>query len=90
MNSKRAEVQGRVTVSSHRKCLRLSWRLSLCLFITGGAIVYLFLDKTSRVDDNGILHEPLWGLVPLSVFFMSVAAVLALFDLMLSVCYRKH
>lgn len=66
MNNKRAEAQGRVTISGHRKCLRLFWRLSLCLSIAGGAIVGLFLDKTSWVDGSGILHESLWGLVPLA------------------------
>lgn len=75
-------------LSGKRKILRLTWVLALCLSIAGGVTVSLFLDKTTWIDADGVLHEPLLGLIPISFFFLFVAIVLAVFDMALKL--RKH
>jgi hypothetical protein len=54
--------------------------MALCLFIAGGSVT-LFLNKTSWIDSDGFLHEPLFGLIPISYFFLLMAIVLALLDM---------
>lgn len=66
--------------------LRLVWMLTLCLSITGWVILVLF--GTSEVDDNGVLHEPLFGLIPISYFLLFVAILLAVVDTILR--FRKR
>ena len=74
--------------SGKRKFLRLAWVLALCMSIAGWATLVLFLDKTSWIDADGFLHEPLFGLIPISYFFLFVAIVLAVLDIALKL--RKH
>ncbi|MEB0215675.1 MULTISPECIES: DUF3955 domain-containing protein [unclassified Undibacterium] len=68
------------TRSGKRKILRWAWVSCLCLFIIGMTILGLFAEKTTWIDANGRLHEPLFGLVPTSFFFLSVALLLAILD----------
>ncbi len=63
-----------------RNFLRLAWILALCLSMAGWMTSALFLDKTTWIDPEGFLHEPLFGLIPMSYFFLFVAIVLAAFD----------
>ncbi|ASX26725.1 DUF3955 domain-containing protein [Candidatus Williamhamiltonella defendens] len=72
----------------NRKFLRLMWFLMLSFSILGWFVYALFSDKTSWVDTDGFLHEPLFGLIPISYFFALVAIMLALFDLALK--FRKY
>lgn len=69
--------------SGKRKFLRLAWFIALCLFSAAGVSVTLFLDKTSWVDSDGFLYEPLFALIPISYFFLLGAIVLALLDVVL-------
>lgn len=70
----------RAALSGKRKFLRIAWIVMLVLSMVGWTIVVLFLNKTSWIDDNGFVHEPLFGLMPLSVFCFIIGAVLALLD----------
>lgn len=70
----------RAVLSGKRKFLRLAWIVMLSLSVICGAIVIVFLDKTTWVDADGVLHEPLFGLIPISFFCFFVGAVLALLD----------
>lgn len=71
-----------------RKLLRLAWVLALCLSIAGWITLVLFSDKTTWIDSTGFLHEPLFGLIPLSYFFLLVGLVLAVCDMALK--FRKR
>jgi hypothetical protein len=79
---------GSTASSGKRKFLRLAWALALCMSIAGWATVVLFLDKTTWIDTDGFLHEPLFGLIPINYFFLFVAIVLALLDMALTL--RNH
>lgn len=60
--------------------LRPAWILALCLSIASWTTLALFSDKASWIDTDGTLYEPLFGLIPISFFFLFVAIVLALLD----------
>lgn len=64
-----------------RKLLRLAWILAFCLSIAGWITLALFSDKTTWIDSHGFLHEPLFGLIPISYFFLLVGIVLAVVDM---------
>lgn len=72
-----------------RKLLRLAWVLALFLSIAGWITLALFSDKTTWIDSDGFLHEPLFGLIPLSYFFLLVGLVLAVFDMALKLRKRR-
>jgi len=81
----------RTTASStKRKCLRLAWVMALCLFLASGVSVTLFSNKTSSVDSDGFLHEPLFLLVPISYCFLLVSIVLGLLDMVLVLKKRLY
>lgn len=63
-----------------RNFLRPAWILSLGLSVAGWAVLALFFNKTSSIDRDGFLHEPLFGLIPISYFFLFLGVVLALLD----------
>lgn len=64
--------------------MRLAWILALSLSIAGGTTIFLFLEKTTWMDADGFLHEPLFWLIPTSYFFLLLAIVLAVFDVALT------
>ena len=76
------EAGGTRSATSPRKrnFLRPAWILASCLSIVGWLTLALFSDKTSWIDADGVLHEPLFGLIPISFFFLLVAVVLAVLD----------
>jgi hypothetical protein len=68
-----------------RRALRISWIICLGFSLAGWVVLAIF--GTSEVGADGVLHEPLFGLIPISSFLMLIAIVLALGDLILS--WRK-
>ena len=76
-------------LSGKRKFLRLTWILALCLSIAGLITLGLFSDKTTWIDSNGFLHEPLFGLIPISFFLFFLAIVLAVLDMALKFWKRS-
>lgn len=76
-------------LSGKRKFLRLTWVVALCLSIAGLITLSLFSDKTTWIDSNGFLHEPLFGLIPISFFLFFVAIVLAVLDVALKFWKRS-
>lgn len=62
-----------------RHAIRFCWILAFFLSITGWAIFVIF--ETSEVDAHGVLHEPLFPLIPISSFLLLLAIVLAVIDL---------
>ena len=80
--------QGASGKHSQRNFLRLAWVLALCMSIAGWVTVVLFLEKTSWIDIDGFLHEPLFWLIPTSYLFLFVAIVLAISDMALKL--KKH
>ena len=75
--------QPTTALSGKRFFLRLVWVLALCLFAVIWTVLGLFPDKTSWIDSDGLVHEPLIGLIPLSFFFLVLGLVLAVFDMAL-------
>ncbi len=73
-----------------RKILRRAWILALCLVVAGVVTIVLFSNKTTWVDSDGVLHEPLFGLVSISCFFLFLAVVLALLDGALTLWNRRE
>lgn len=67
--------------------LRSLWLLTLCLSIACWAALALF--GSSRIDTHGILHEPLFGLIPVGFSLLFIALVLVLLDLALSLGRRR-
>ena len=78
----------RTAMSGKRKMLRLAWVLALCVSVAGFATLALFSDSTTWIDATGFLHEPLFGLIPISFFFLLVGLALAAIDAVLTL--RKH
>lgn len=70
-----------------RRAIRCCWILSLVLSLTGWAILGLF--ATSEVDAKGVLHEPLFPLIPISSALLLLAAVVALVDLVAGFRWRR-
>ena len=81
--------QPRTALPSKRLFLRLAWIFSLCLVAVGWTVLSLFSDRTTWIGSDGFLHEPLFGLIPISYFFLLVAIVLAVFDLVLKLRKRR-
>ena len=63
-----------------RNFLRKMWVLALCLSVAGWLTTALLMDRTSWIGADGVLHEPLFGLIPISFFFLFVAIVLGILD----------
>ncbi len=76
-------------LSGKRKFLRLAWVVMLSLSVICGAIVLVFSNKTTWVGDDGVLHEPLFGLMPISALCFFVGAVLALLDGIITCIKRR-
>lgn len=77
-----------IVLSGKRKVLRLTWILALCLSIAGWVALGLFSDKTTWIDSNGFLHEPLFALIPISYFCLFIGVILFVFDAILK--FRKN
>ena len=70
--------------------LRFAWLATFCLATLGLLTLVLFHEETTWIDNNGFLHEPLFGLVPLSLFFGFAAIVLAIIDAVIAIKTRKN
>jgi len=66
----------------------LAWVGALCLSVVGAIVLGLFLKQTTWLDANGFVHEPLFGLIPLSYLFLLLAIVLGLTDGVLTL--KRH
>ena len=85
-----AEVQAntvgdRALISSRsgKKALRAVWISALCLAVACWAILGMF--GVSWIDEPGILHEPLFGLIPISFALLGAAILLAAADILIKV-----
>lgn len=70
----------RPALSGKRKFLRRAWIVILGLSMVGWVTLTFFSEKTTWIDADGVLHEPLFGLIPMSYLCLFVGAVLALLD----------
>jgi len=70
------------------KALRKIWIFTLCLSLSGWIAFALFHAATTAMDANGFIHEPLFGLIPVSFVFLLITAVLASFDL--ARVFKRH
>ena len=76
-------------LSKNRKILRWVWIVASCLSVVGATVVGLLFNETSWLDADGSLHEPLFGLIPVSYLFFFLAILLGLADAALTLRTRK-
>lgn len=63
------------------RVLRLIWMVALFFSLAGWTLLALFHASSTYVDAQGVLHEPLFGLIPISWFLLLAAMVFGLCDL---------
>ena len=63
------------------RVLRFMWIVALFLSLAGWALLALFHASSTYVDAQGVVHEPLFGLIPISWFLLLAAIGFAVCDL---------
>lgn len=63
------------------RVLRFMWMVALFFSLAAWTLLALFHASSTYVDEQGMLHEPLFGLIPISWFLLLTAIVFGLCDL---------
>lgn len=88
MDSPDLQFPNRSRVSGLRRILRRTRLAALVIALLMWGGVAVLLDKNTWIDEHGLVHEPLFGLIPLGWFFGFLAVVLAVVDLLIA-WFRK-
>ncbi|MEL4073173.1 DUF3955 domain-containing protein [Ochrobactrum sp. GPK 3] len=67
--------------SKLERALPIVWIIALSMSIAGWLALAMFHDLTTFIDDDGVLHEPLFALIPISYFVLFIAIILGVTDI---------
>ncbi|WP_455845866.1 DUF3955 domain-containing protein [Pantoea agglomerans] len=64
--------------------LRCVWIITLALSIAIGIAAYFLHESTTWIDNEGVVHEPLFFLVLITLVVMFLGVALCLFDMFIT------